>query len=288
MANRISRGAALAAAAGALAIACGLEPPPKEQSTPPPAQGVDPTKRTLPPPNYVLVWQDDFDGSALDGSRWAAQSGSRLDAVNTPSAVAVRNGELVVTTFTQAGTHYTGFVSTNGRFQAQYGYFEARIRFQDAPGSWCAFWLTADTVGKPLGDPADAGVEIDVVEHRATDQGGWDALRDMVALNLNWDGYDEHKKNLQKVTALPDGAPIQGQWHTYGVMWTETGYAFYVDGMQLWTQDSPVAKRPEYMNLTCEVDDASWAGYVPKGGYGSLDTSSAHMEVDWVRAWQPR
>ncbi len=284
MANRISRGAALAGAAAALAIACGLEPPP-QQSTPPPVQGVDPTKRTLPPPNYVLVWEDDFDGNALDATHWTPQSGARLDAVNTPSAVAVKNGELVVTTFTQSGTQYTGFVSTNGHFQAQYGYFEARIRFQDAPGSWCAFWLTADTIGKPLGDPADAGVEIDVVEHRATDQGGWDALKDMVALNLNWDGYDQHKKNLQKVTALPDGSPIQGQWHTYGVLWTESGYAFYVDDVQLWTQDSPVSKRPEYINLTCEVADADWAGYVPKGGYGSLETSAAHMEVDWVRAW---
>jgi beta-glucanase (GH16 family) len=282
--NRIWKGAGMAAAAAALSLACGLEPPPKEQATPP-AQG-DPTKRTLPPPNYVLVWQDDFDGSALDGSRWAPQSGSREGAVDTPAAVAVSNGELVVTTYTQGGTNYSGFVSTNGKFQALYGYFEARIRFQDAPGSWCAFWLESPTIGVPLGDPGTAGVEIDVVEHRATDQGGWDALKDMVALNLNWDGYGASKKNLQKVTALPDGSPIQGQWHTYGVMWTSDGYAFYVDGMQLWTQDSPVSHRPEYVNLTCEVQDASWAGYVPKGGYGSLQTSAAHMEVDWVRAWQ--
>jgi beta-glucanase (GH16 family) len=283
--DRNSRRAAItAAAATALSIACGLTPPPKEETTPP-AQG-DPTKRTLPPPNYVLVWQDDFNGDAVDSTHWTPQSGSREDAVNTPAAIAVRNGELVVTTYTQSGVSYTGFLSTVGKFQALYGYFEARIRFQDAPGSWCAFWLESPTIGNPLGDPGTAGVEIDVVEHRATDQGGWDALKDMVALNLNWDGYDEHKKNLQKVTALPDGSPIQGQWHTYGVMWTDSGYAFYVDGMQLWTQGAPVSHRAEYVNLTCEVADASWAGYVPKGGYGSLDTSTAHMEVDWVRAWQ--
>jgi beta-glucanase (GH16 family) len=275
---------AAAAAAAALSIACGLTPPPPGQA---PAQG-DTTKHDLPPPGYALVWEDGFDGSALDAQRWTALSGSREDAVNTPSAISVANGELVVTTFTRSGVNYTGFLSTEGKFQALYGYFEARIRFQDAPGSWCAFWISTATIGKPLGDPGTAGVEIDVVEHRATDQGGWDALKDMVALNLNWDGYDSHKKTLQKVTALPDGAPVQGDWHVYGVLWTETGYTFYVDGMALWTQDAPVSHRPEDLRLTCEVADGSWAGYVPKGGYGLPDASAAHMEVDWVRVWQPR
>jgi beta-glucanase (GH16 family) len=274
-----------AAAAAALSLACGLTPPPADQT--PPAQG-DPTKHALPPPGYALVWEEPFDGSALDPSRWTAFSGSRQDAVNTPAAVQVQNGELVVTTYTQGGVHYTGFLSTEGKFQALYGYFEARIRFHDAPGSWCAFWLSAPTIGNPLGDPGKAGVEIDVVEHRATDQGGWDALEDMLALNLNWDGYGEHKKNLQKVTALPDGAPVQGDWHVYGVLWTESGYTFYADDMALWSLDAPVSHRPEDVHLTCEVADASWAGYVPKGGYGSREASTARMEVDWVRVWQPQ
>jgi len=284
MARRTSLRAGTAAAAAALALACGLTPPPEEQ-TAPPAQG-DPTKRALPPPNYALVWEEGFDGGFLDASRWTASTGSRRDAINTTGAVAVRDGNLALTTFTQGNANYTGFVTTAGKFQALYGYFEARILFRDAPGSWCAFWLSAPTIGKPLGDPGTAGVEIDVVEHRVTDQGGWDALKDMVALNLNWDGYDSHKKNLQKVTALPDASPVQGSWHVYGVLWTETGYTFYVDGMTLWTQDAPVSHRPEEIYLTCEVDDASWAGYVPAAGYGPLDASAARMEVDWVRAWQ--
>lgn len=269
----------------ALLLACGLTPPPEQQT--PPAQG-DPTQRALPPPSYVLVWQDEFDGNALDPGRWGALSGTRRDAVATPEAAEVHDGELVITTFTRNGVHYDGFLSTEGRFQAQYGYYEARIRFSDSPGSWCSFWLTAPTIGNPLGDPAHAGVEIDVVEHRATDQGGWDALKDMVALNLNWDGYDEHKKTEQRVTALPNGAPVQGTWHVYGVLWTDAGYTFYVDGMTLWTVDAPVSRRPEHLMLTCEVDDGSWAGYVPNGGYGSREASHTRMEVDWVRAWQAR
>jgi beta-glucanase (GH16 family) len=271
----------LTALALALALGCGLMPPEEESQN---APGHD----ALPPAGYVPVWADEFDGSALDTRSWAALSGARRDALNTPQAVSVRDGILTITTFTGTdGVHRTGFLTTQGRFEARYGYFEARIRFNDAPGAWCAFWLLSPTIGQPLGDPGQAGVEIDVVEHRVTDQGGFDALRDMVALNLNWDGYDDNKKNVQRVLALPDGSPVQGAWHRYGVLWTEAGYTFYVDGMPLWRTDTAVSHRSEFVQLTCEVDDATWAGYVPKGGYGSLATSQARMEVDWVRAWQP-
>jgi beta-glucanase (GH16 family) len=271
-----------ALAAMALSLGCGLMPPEEE------AAGDVPAREALPPAGYALVWEDEFQGTSLGGD-WNAHSEPRIDAVSTPEAVAVSGGVLTVTTYTGPdGLHRTGFLTTEGRFEARYGYFEARIRFATAPGNWCAFWLMSPTVGDPLGDPGTAGVEIDVVEHRVTDQGGWTALRDMVALNLNWDGYDEHKKNVQRVVSLPDGAPVQGSWHTYGVLWTETGYTFYVDGRPLWDTAAAISNRPQDVRLTCEVDDGGWAGFVPEGGYGSRAASTARMEVDWVRAWQLR
>jgi beta-glucanase (GH16 family) len=267
-------------AALVLALGCGLMPPEEES-------GELPEPETLPPPGYALVWADEFDGTALDGSVWTPMAGPRHDAISTPDAIDVRGGLLSVTTYTGPdGAHRTGFLTTEGKLELCYGYFEARIRFNSAPGSWCAFWISSPTVGEPKGDPGRAGVEIDVVEHRFTDQGGWDALKDMVALNLNWDGYDEDKQNVQRVLALPDGSPVQGEWHRYGVLWTEAGYTFYVDGMALWQSDAALSHRPQDVRLTCEVDDGGWAGYVPPGGYGPRAASTARMEVDWVRVWQ--
>jgi beta-glucanase (GH16 family) len=271
------------AVAAALALACGLEAPQKTPTTPPPPPA---QATTLPPAGYQLVWSDEFDGSALDSSRWTAESGPRRDFVMTPDAATVKNGLLTITTYTQGGTHRSGFLSTRGHFETTYGYFEARIRFSDSPGEWCAFWLFSPTNGDPLGDPATAGTEIDMVEHRVTDQGGWTALRDMVALNLNWDGYGSNMKNRQRVTALPGNAPVQGAWHVYGVLWTASSYTFYVDGYALWTSTDAISRRTELIQLTCEVADHSWAGDVPTGGYGSRATSTTGMQVDWVRVWQ--
>src|SRR6266511_777363 len=264
-----------------LALGCGLMSPEDQSGAPAPA------RQSFPPAGYVLAFQDEFDGSSLDTSRWTPYSGERLDSLATPDAVDVQGGILTLLTYTEGGVNRTGFLSTAGNFQALYGYFAARIRFHDAPGSWCAFWLLPPSVGNPLGDPGTAGTEIDVVEHRVTDPGGWTALADMVAMNVNWDGYDQNKKTVQKVMALPDGSPVQGAWHTYGVLWNEVGYTFYVDEVPLWSTATAVSHHPEYVLLTCEVADASWAGYVPAGGYGQRATSTTGMEVDWVRAWQP-
>ena len=128
-----------------------------------------------------------------------------------------------------------------------------------------------------MGDPARAGVEIDVVEHRVVDQGGWTALKDMVALNLNWDGYGPERQNRQRVVPLPDGAPVQGAWHTYGVLWTEKGYTFYVDGMELWTIDEAVSRRGEAIYVTCEVEDGTLGRLHPAGRVrDAADEPDAH------------
>jgi beta-glucanase (GH16 family) len=276
-------GGRLLPACAAIALACGLQAPEKPAPTP----SASPNVTTLPPAGYTLVWADEFDGTALNPGKWTAAVGPRRGYQMTPDAAQVQGGFLTITTYTGAdGTQHSGFLTTEGHYQAVRGYFEARIKFSDSPGEWCAFWLYSPTNGIPLGDPADAGVEIDVVEHRVTDQGGWLALRDMVAMNLNWDGYGAAMKNAQKVTALPNGAPVQGTWHNYGVLWTAAGYTFYVDGMALWSSTQAISATGESVQLTCEVQGQSWAGNIPVAGYGSRDTSTTGMQVDYVHVWQ--
>lgn len=297
-----ARGLSAPALLALCVIACGWEPPGSSTSggqiasTSSPSGGGQPSSSTsglqpvqggMQPPGYQLVWSDDFAGAALDPSRWSIVSGQRRDAVNSTDAVSVSGGSLVITTFTDSGVHYTGFLSSEPFASFTFGYFEARIRLHGAPGSWCAFWLNSPTNGTPLDDPAAAGTEIDVLEHRVVDQFGND-VSNIDVMNVNWNGYGADHRDAQQ---LAFGAPsLEGNWHTYGVLWTATGYTYYIDGVPVWTpgSDVPVSRRSEYVYLTCEVADRAWSGNVPAGGYGSRDTSTAKMEVDWVRAWQAR
>jgi beta-glucanase (GH16 family) len=241
-----------------------------------------------PPKGYRLVWEDNFDGDRLDQTKWTPETYVRRGNPLTADAVAVRDGVLTITTFTEGGKHYTGFLTTKGKFEATYGYFEARIRFNSSPGQWGAFWLMSPTMGRPVGDPATAGTEIDVVEHRARDNKGKD-LGDLLAMNLHWDGYNPTThKHAGSTARVPPGTPsLQGNWHTYGLLWTPDGYTFSLDGVDQWKTDRAVSGRSEFLLLTCEIEDKGWAGDIPAAGYGPRATSQTTMEVDWVRVWQP-
>jgi beta-glucanase (GH16 family) len=302
--RRGGRRAGIAAAlAAAVVVACGLEAPEKPAPAGAPAPPPPEPPVALPPPGapppadplpvgavtggWRLVWRDEFDGVAVDTSKWRIWNEPRGDAFATPDAIAVRDGVATFTTYTEAGVTRTGFLSSDlGRFEATYGHFEARIRFRGAPGEWCAFWLNSPTIGVPLGDPGRAGAEIDVVEHRVTDQNGW-ALADMVQQNVIWDGYARGvRKDVAHVVPLPSRQPVNGAWHTYAVEWDAQGYVFYVDDDEIWRTSTAVSNRSEHVLLTCEVLEEEWAGDVPPGGYGPRATSTTGMDVDWVRVWQ--
>jgi beta-glucanase (GH16 family) len=264
----------------AAVVACGGDSPAA------PTQAGQAGSPAAPIPGYRLVWQDEFSGGALDASKWTAQSGARRTAINTPAAVTVSGGILTITTYTDGGAHHTGFIDTAGKYEPTHGYFEARIRFDSTPGEWGAFWLQSTGMGTSIGNPAAAGTEIDIVEHRAQDQAGAD-IGNQYVMNLHWDGYGASHATSGSTGRPPSGAaPLAGNWHVYALLWTPNEYAFYLDGIEQWRSSDAVSRRGEFIRLTCEVLDKGWAGNIPAGGYGTAAASATRMQVDWVRVWQ--
>ena len=250
---------------------------------------------TIGPP----TWADEFNGTSLDLTRWTHRAtGPREDGILTPDAVSVADGALTITTYTEAGQHYSGMVSTQahetGGFQQAYGYFEARIKFDNVSGQWSAFWLQSPTVGTPRDDPAAAGVEMDVVEHRArcvtaplpapASTCAADAdISDRVQQGLIWNGYDEHRAASVRLSEPLPGLRAGG-WHTWALRWTPTELTFYYDGTAIWSQSGPISRVAEYIILSSEVRQL-FAGLIPLTGYGTRETSTTKMQVDYVRVW---
>jgi beta-glucanase (GH16 family) len=249
----------------------------------------------------VLSWSDEFDGSGLDSTRWAHRaSGPRHDGVLTPDAVSVGGGVLTIKTYTEGGTHYSGMISTHRRgsegFEQAYGYFEARIKFNSRPGQWSSFWLQSRTIGNPIGDPATAGVEMDVVEHRArcvnapapTPAATCSPTNDVSARSqqaLIWDGYGPESRSTVKLTE-----PLPGlgndSWHTWALRWTPTELTFSYDDTVTWTVTRPISRQAQYLILSSEVGEF-FAGAIPAGGYGPRASTTTSMQVDYVRAYTP-
>lgn len=244
--------------------------------------------------DYTLVWSDEFEGPAdarPDPTKWAPlHPGPRRDAINVEDAARLDgNGHLRITTTRHPRTstqpaspksgqaadefdYHTGMISTRGKFEPTYGYFECRYQAQTQPGHWSAFWLQSPTMGKELGDPAKSGVEIDVIEYLATPK-----YRDRAQHTIHWDGYGkEHKSHHQEITipGLGEG------FHTFGLEWTPDEYIYYVDGQVTGRMRQAVSQRSEYLILSVEV--GKWADSIADA------TLPDSMIVDYVRVWQRR
>ena len=238
---------------------------------------------------WALLWNDEFTGTSLDSAKWRHWlPGARRDAVNSPSAVAVGGGNLVLSTYTSGGTHYTGMISTEATYAMSYGYVEARIDFNDSPGMWSAFWMQSPTMGNPVGSPNSAGTEIDICEHRFVNGSGTNIDSSVVG-NIHWDGYGVDHKSTGYTSP---GLGLGSGFHIYGMEWTPTQQKFYIDGVLRWTVNNaaatPVSQRSEFIILSSEVDETSttWAGAIPVGGYGPLAATTTNMTVDYVRVYQ--
>ena len=205
----------------------------------------------------------------------------------SPSAVSVADGDLIISTYTSGGTHYTGMISTQETYLYTYGYIEARINFDSNPGMWSAFWMQSPTIGNPIGSPNIAGTEIDICEHRSVDSAGRN-IKDLAFGTIHWDGYGPEKRSTGYTS--PSGLGLGTGYHLYGMEWTPTQQKFYIDGVLRWTANnttnSPVSQRSEYIILSGEAENGAWAGDIPAGGYGTLATTTSKMEVDYVRVYR--
>jgi autotransporter-associated beta strand protein len=241
---------------------------------------------TPPGAGWAMPWSDEFSGTAVDGGNWSIGTGARRDATNTASAVSVGGGALTVKTYTEGGKHYTGWLGSNGKFENCFGYWEARIRFNSAAGMWSAFWLQPYGINN-VGDPAGNGTEIDIVEHRRQDSGGAD-MRNKSAMNIHWDGYGADHKSVGSTVTNPgvDATSLQGNYHTYGLLWEAGKYTLFLDGTAVWSTTAAVSNVRQWIYLTSEVDNGAWAGSIPAAGYGDRTTTTTQFDVDYVRFYQ--
>lgn len=241
--------------------------------------------QAAPPSGYYLVWSDEFSGSSLDTTKWDYWlAGTRRDAINTSSAVSVGSGNLTITTYTTNGTHYTGMIATDNKFRTKFGYWEANIDWSDSPGMWSAYWMQSPTMGADISDPVTSGSEIDMAEHRSIDSAS-NNIANQVQVNIHWNGYGASHVSQGSGNV---GSSLNSGFHTYGFKSTAGSYDFSIDGATKWTGgSSPVSHSTEWMILSSEVQDGSWAGSIPTGGYGNLLTSTTKMTVDYVRYYAP-
>jgi beta-glucanase (GH16 family) len=255
----------------------------------------------------ALVFDDDFDGTALDTTSWRTCtpfSPSQSSCVNTgnkdnlleaqcyvPHNLAVGGGLLTITAKAEAATCDGLWKSyTSGMIHARataadrlYGYYESRIKVpaddDDSVGLWPAFWLLPSDLSWPP--------EIDIFEFF-----GGSSRGPKGAMVLGEDGFLQPQRFsttlhlADRSTVSVDyyglGGPGSTQWdkafHTWGLDWRPDHVDVYVDDNLIFHTTSGIPSVPMYPLINLALRHryaANVAAEVPET-----------MDVDYVRVWE--
>ena len=222
---------------------------------------------------WKLVWNDEFDGTELDRSKWDfrlnfwgapfaayTDQGVVLDGKSHVELHRVYKDGYYASPQLQTGSNSFDIpkdVQKNpwgqndiwplgdlapAKFVHRFGYYECRCKFQKHPDQmWSAFWTQSPTIGASF-DPAWCGVESDIMECFRTDH--------CTTGNI-MGGYG--KQFRQEGRVQYDLTPTEDGWHTFAMDWTPTSYTFYCDGKVVTTADKDVSQVPQFILLTTEV-----------------------------------
>lgn len=192
---------------------------------------------------YKLVWEDNFDGNALDTTKWKVRGiGPRAIAYVSEEAVKVEDGYLKLFALKQGDSLLGSAVGTQDRFMPKYGYFECRAQLQKSQGVWAAFWLQSKKITQGE-DPAIYGAEIDVMEFfkKLGD--------DIISHNVHW-AYGPNQQTTRGMQSYLEG--VSEGFHTFSMEWMPNKYIFYIDGYKFYEVTDGISNIKEYMILSME------------------------------------
>ena len=260
---------------------------------------------------FVEVWRDDFNGTELDTTKWGSSwwVTERKGGYWHEDMVRVENGNLIISAqyfdeplenryydewhdeidFDEykAGW-YTADVTTQGKYEQTYGYFEVRCILPAATGLWSAFWMMNGQVVNVDGSGRD-GTEVDVFESTYYKDNWWG--NDGVISGIVYDGYGPEMQNASIGKVFIENNPYE-EYNTYGVEWNENENIFYVNGYETGRLDAGgVSQNPEYLLLSVEFAGENGVQNSDRHGTGEISKTPAEnwpaeFKVDYVRCYQ--
>lgn len=237
----------------------------------------------------ILTFEDNFDGNIIDGTKWIYELGD-LKKNNESQAyrkqnVSIEDGCLVITAKREdfLSKHWTsGSITTEGKFTQKYGRWEAKVKFPNLRGAFCAFWMKG----------ASQINHYDEYGERTVEGVQWPKCGEIDITETIPGNATTAQANLWKYSGGSFGAGRSGnidssQWHLYAVEWTNTGIEVSVDKTvyKSWSFASYSATEMQAYHLPFFMIINMAVG--ASGGTPSGDVNEMKMYVDWVRVYAP-
>ena len=235
-------------------------------------------------PRYSLLWEETFDGAAVNTAYWSKIPRGQVDWCRYMSdhedLYDVRNGNLVlygymngagITAESDTARYLTGGVYTKGKMTLRYGKVEVKARLQGAKGAWPAIWMLPDK-----GEWPDGG-EIDIMER------------------LNHDSIAYQTVHSYYTYVLKEKNPLSGStgkinttdYNVYAVEILPDSLVFSINGKHTFTYPRIATEQkgqypfgtPYYLLIDMQLG-GSWVGKI------NPEELPVKMEVDWVRFYR--
>ena len=240
--------------------------------------------------DWKLVWSDEFNGSAIDSSKWNFEvngdgGGNNELQYYTDRAenAHLAAGNLVITAIKEKykNRNYTSArMTTKGKFSFKYGRAEARIKFPKGKGMWPAFWMMPEEA--VYGGWARSG-EIDIAEVVG------DKPTTIFGTLHYGDKWPKNTHTGDKTTLL--SGDVSSDFHVIALEWEEGEIRWYLDGQLYQTQTHwftagsdkfPAPFDQKFFLIFNVAVGGAWPG--PPSPETVFPQA---MEVDYVRAYQP-
>lgn len=257
----------------------------------------------------AIVFADEFDGTALDRTKWNVVgmdfwvNNEQQAYVDSPDTIQFANdvegadgGALVLRPVYLPGVDsredrkadfISGRINSMGKADFIYGRIEARIKMPDAEGVWPAFWMLGN------GKWPDTG-EIDIMEYVGE--------RDWTGVALHGPGYSGETPIVNKFFFGKETDATD--WHVYAIEWTKDAVLFEIDGRLTYRVTRPMVENYGEWRFDTEkhliLNFALGGAYpfktsgiaapyngLPEATVEQIKAGTVAMYVDWVRAYEP-
>lgn len=257
----------------------------------------------------TLIWQDEFNGTQLDTSKWNYEQGYYLSDdpnswgwgnaelqhyTDSEQNVYVQDGKLNITalndpkSFPQDPNRYalysSGKINTKDHFSFQYGRVDFRAKLPTGNGIWPAFWMLPD---EDVYGPWAASGEIDIMEAKGR-------LPSTTSGAIHFGGQWPVNQYIAGEYHFPEGQTFANDFHVYTLIWEEDNFKWYVNGKfffkvardQWYSVAAPNNPNAPFDQPFYIIMNLAIGGHFDGGRSPDPGDIPATMQVDYVRVYK--
>lgn len=245
---------------------------------------------------YQLVWEDNFNGSRLDTSKWNVllREHSKHNELQyyVPDEVYVENGLLRLRSrFRKYGDmdYTSGRLDTRGKFAPVYGRFEISAKLPAGQGIWPAYWLYPQNrnwqMEYVMSEAVANGRETSIPEERP-----WYSEIDIMEFlghepnvlygTLHYYSFDGQKKTSSGT--WKGDVDYSKDFHLYALEWEPDSMRWFIDGMLIHKTASGIPHTPHYLIINTAIGGA-WPG-----NPDSTTVFPQFHDIEYVKVYQKK